>query len=121
MMAEKIGDIIERKRGDTAPDVLLVTDSENGGAALDITGYQYTLTVNTVKDPQVGLGSELVQVVGSITDAAGGRVEFPWLPGDADQDPGTYWYDVEQVDAGGRVKTIAKNQYVIWQDISKTN
>lgn len=120
-MGELVGEILERKRGDTAPDVLNVTDEENGGAALDITGFSYTLTVNSEKDPEAGIGTELVQVGGTITDAPNGRVEFLWTVGDADQEPGVYWYDIEQVDASGRIKTIAKNKYVIFQDITKIN
>jgi len=120
-MGELVGEALERKRGDTAPDVIKVTDEENGGVPLDVTGFSYTLTVSTEKDPAAGLGTELVQVNGTITDAPAGRVEFLWTVGDADQEPGRYWYDIEQVDASGRIKTVAKNRYDIFQDITKIN
>lgn len=48
-------------------------------------------------------------------------MEFIWDALSADQTPGKYWYDIEQVDASGLVKTIAKNLYIFYQDITKTN
>lgn len=119
-MAELNGEIIERKRGDTAPDVILVVDPDDITIPLDNTGFTYNLTVNTEKDPEPGVGTELLQVSGA-PGGADGRVTFTWSPADADQTPGVYWYDIEQVDLGGFVKTIAKNQYVIYQDITKVN
>ena len=128
MAEEIVGDIICRKRGDTAPDKITVLDPESTATPkdpLDITGFSYKLTVNTEKDPQpVGppiVGVELASITGTITDAVGGVVEFPWTPSEADQVADTFWHDIEQVDAGGRVKTIAKNKYIFFQDIGKTN
>lgn len=116
-MAEKEGAVLDRKRGDTAPDVILVTDPENGGP-LDISGFAYVLTLNVERNPP-DASQQIVTITGSITNPTGGRVEFPWSPTDADQTPAKYWYDIQQTDASGRVKTIAKNAYVIYQDITK--
>lgn len=128
MAEEIVGAIICRKRGDTAPDKITVLDSESAATPkdpLDITNFSYKLTVNTERDPEpVGppiIGVELVSITGTITDALGGVVEFPWTSDEADQVADTFWYDIEQVDAGGRVKTIAKNKYIFFQDIGKTN
>jgi hypothetical protein len=46
-------------------------------------------------------------------------VEFPWTPGDADQVPENYFYDIEQTDTAGKILTIAKEQYIFQQDVSK--
>jgi hypothetical protein len=116
-MAELVGEVLDRKRGDTAPDVVLVLDPETGGP-LNITGFEYVLTVNTERNP-VDDSAQLVEIVGSLTAPLAGRVEFAWSPTNADQVPGRYWYDIEQTDTAGRVKTIAKNQYRIHQDITK--
>lgn len=116
-MAEKTGDVLERKRGDTAPDLIRVLDPETL-TALDISGFAYVLTVNTVRNP-TDTSTQLVTIAGTITDAPAGRVEFRWTAPQADQTPGKYWYDIEQTDVGGNVKTIAKNAYKFYQDITK--
>ena len=125
MAEELVGDVLCRKRGDTAPDRITVLDSESTTtpqAALNITGFIYTLTINTERDPDPGppeIGNELVQITGTITDAANGEVEFTFSAAQADQVPETYWYDIQQVDASGSIKTIAKNKYIFYQDVTK--
>lgn len=117
------GVCIARKRGDTAPDKLFILDPESPGNPLDITGFSFILTVNTEQDPDpVGppiVGTELVSVTGTITDGPNGEVEFPWSAGDADQTPEDYFYDVQQTDTAGRILTIAKERYIIQQDVTK--
>ncbi len=114
------GECIARKRGDTAPDKIFVTDPENNDAPLDITGFSFKLTVNTEQDPvPPSVGTEIASINGSITDGPGGEVEFPWLAGEADQVPEDYFYDIEQTDTAGRILTIAKERYQFQQDVSK--
>ena len=117
-MAELVGEALERKRGDTAPDVINVTDL--AGNPLNVTGFTFQMTINTDKRP-TDVTNQVAQIAGTISDAANGVVEFIWSAANADQTPGTYYYDIEQVDASGLVKTIAKQKYVIYQDITKTN
>ena len=116
-MAELLGAIIERKRGDTAPDKITVP--------FDNTSFSYVLTVNTAKDPEpIGppvVGVELVSSVGSVASGPSeSTVNFPFTPSDADQVPGNYWYDIQQTDTAGKKKTIAKNQYIYHMDVGKT-
>lgn len=113
-MAELIGIVIERKRGDDAPDEITVP--------FDNAGFGYLLTINTEKDPEpVGPPVIGVELVSSIGAAAGpsGLVSFPFTPSDADQVPGKYWYDIQQTDLAGKKKTIAKNQYIYHMDVTK--
>lgn len=123
-MAEDIvGEIICRKRGDTAPDKITVLDPEsttNPKAPLDITGFSYVLTVNTERDPDGVVGTEIALIAGVVTSGPAGTVEFPWTDPLADQTPEVYWYDYQQTDAAGKTKTIAKNQYIFFQDIGKS-
>lgn len=112
-MTDIIGEVIERKRGDDAPDKITVD--------FDNSGYSYLLTINTAKDPDTGpplVGSELVQSIGA-PGGLDGTVLFPFTPSDADQAPCPYWYDIQQTDLTGKIKTIAKNQYIYHQDITK--
>jgi hypothetical protein len=116
------GICIARKRGDTAPDKITVLDPEDpAGGPLDVTGFAFKLTVNTEQDPDPGppIGSELVSIVGTLVDAPNGVVEFPWTPGDADQVPEEYFYDIEQTDTAGKILTIAKERYIFQQDVTK--
>lgn len=102
--------VIERFRGDTAPDQFKLPNS--------IAGYTFRMTVSTVQDPVDGVGV-LFTVVGLITSAPAGEFEFRPLLADVDQDVGTYYYDVEYTDAGGFIKTVDKGKYKFKQDISK--
>lgn len=115
-MADIDGPQIERKRGDTAPDVVNVRDADDGGP-LDITGFSYTLTVSEFRAPTTE--PPLVTVAGTVTDSINGRVEFNWSALQANLPPGKFFYDVQQVDVSSRIKTIAKGKYVIHQDITK--
>lgn len=112
-MSDLIGAALERKRGDTAPDKVRVDFA--GGIA----GFSYKMTVNTLKAPPDNT-TQRMQSIGVVTsDLLGGDVIFPWVPGDADQVPGKYYYDIQQTDTAGKIKTIAKNVYVFFQDITK--
>ncbi len=118
------GECIARKRGDTAPDQITVLDPETSPLVpLDVTGFGFVMTVNTERDPDpVGppiIGTELVSIAGTITDGPNGVVQFPWSPGDADQTPEDYFYDIQQTDTTGRILTIAKESYIIQQDVTK--
>ena len=119
------GICIARKRGDTAPDKITVLDPEAAvaGTPLDVTGFGFKLTVNTEQDPDpVGppiVGVELVSIVGTLIDAPNGVIEFPWSPTEADQTPDEYFYDIQQTDTAGKILTIAKQQYLFQQDVTK--
>lgn len=119
-MTDITGLPIERKRGDFAPDKLTIMDADNPNQVLDITGFTYKMTINTVKDPDpsVPYGSELLQISG-VVGGVDGIVTFIWTALLANKLPGQYWYDIEQIDAGGAIKTIIKNQYIFYQDITK--
>ena len=122
---DRAGACIARKRGDTAPDKITVLDPEAAvaGTPLDVTGFSYQLTVNTEEDPDpVGppiVGVELVTIAGTLVDAPNGVIEFPWSPTEADQTPDDYFYDIQQTDTAGKILTIAKEQYIFQQDLTK--
>jgi hypothetical protein len=116
---ELVGDQLSRKRGDTVPDVIVVTDPVTGNP-IDIAGFTFVLTINEEKRP-TDTSSQLVLVSGVIVNpSTDGRVAFAFSPAQSDQSPGNYWYDIE-MDTGTYIKTIAKNRYRFYQDISKTN
>jgi hypothetical protein len=103
-------------RGDSYPKVMAITDSITK-LAVDITGYTFTMTIDTLKNPPDDTTKVFV-VDGAITDAAGGLVSFTPTSVDNDQDPKSYYYDVQMV-SGAVVRTIVKDKYIITQDITK--
>lgn len=109
--------VIERYRGDTVADEFTIVD-ENG-TAVDITGFSFKLTVNSLKNPPDDT-TQLYSLTGVITNASGGVVEFAPSSIQANQSPGKYFYDVQMTDAGGKLKTIEKGVYKYLQDITKT-
>lgn len=107
---------IERYRGDTVPDEFQVTD-ENG-APQNITGATFRFTLDTRRSPPDAT-TKVLELVGTITSASGGIVQFTWTALDADQTPGTYWFDIEMIDAASKVETLVIGKYTIIQDIGK--
>lgn len=107
---------VTRKRGDTFPLKYLLKDA--AGAAIDITGFSFLLTVDPSPDPSDALAN-LFQLSGNITDGPGGAVQFEPTAGNMDQSPNTYFYDIQQTDAGSFVRTIVTGEFVIEQDITK--
>jgi len=107
---------ISRYRGDTAVDSFTVKDAD--GVALNVTGYTFTLTVDERLNP-TNESTQIAQIEATLVDAAAGEIEFPWTEEDADQAPGTYYYDIQMEDAGGLISTLAKGSYIFSQDITK--
>lgn len=107
---------ITRTRGDTAADQITVLNS--AGAAIDITGYSFVLTVNSLLAPPDDT-TELYSVVGIIIDPVGGVVEFAPSLLNVDQKPHEYYYDIQMTDDIGRIKTIEGGKYTYSQDITK--
>ena len=107
---------ITRYRGDTAADEITVQTS--AGAAVDVTGFTFVLTVSSLENPPDNV-TELYNITGTILVPAAGTVEFVPSAIQADQKPATYYYDIQMTDGAGRIKTIAKGAYIYTQDITK--
>lgn len=107
-------------RGDS--DFKTFTIKDSTGAALDITGFTFTLTVNTEKnpDPAVPFGTELFSLTGVIIDAVNGKVQFAPTSVQTNQVPRKYFYDIQMVDGSSRKTTVIKGIVQIIQDITKT-
>lgn len=105
-------------RGDSAPIPFKVTDPDTG-LAINITGFQYVLTVNPDPDPADASG-HLMTVTGTITDGPNGLMEFRPTTSDSDFTPAVYFYDVQQTDGAPRIQTVAAGRFTLRQDITKT-
>ncbi len=103
-------------RGDSDAKGFCIQDSD--GVAVDITGFSFKLTVNLDKAPPDQV-QEQFSIVGVITDATGGKVGFAPTTTDTDITPTTYFYDIEQTDGSGAIKTLIVAKALIVQDITK--
>ncbi len=107
-----------RVRGDTFPFRFAIKD--DAGAAVDITGATFVLTVDPAEDP-AGSGSNLFANTPTIVaPASQGLIEVALTAPQAGQTPGDYFYDVQMLDAAGKIRTIARGKWQVSQDITKT-
>lgn len=104
-------------RGDTTPWTFTIKTG-SPAAAINITGFSFLLTVDPSDEPS-GSGNNLFQLLGTITDAPNGVVEFEMSAVQADQTPNTYFHDLQETDAAGKLRTIAKGKFIFEQDITK--
>lgn len=111
---------IKRRRGDTKPFVFRFWEDKAAGITLDITGFTFTLTVDSKKDP-LDDTSKLFSLTGVIVgEAVDGKVKFEPSAANMDQPPNTYYYDLQIVDADGYKDTPILDKFKITQDITKS-
>jgi len=111
---------LEYYRGDSWPKGFTLKDKATG-AALDITGCTFTMTVDPEKEPADNTNN-LFSVAGIISgDPTEGKVTFTPTEVNTDQTPGKYYYDI-QGEGGvlGTKRTVVKDVFKITQDITKT-
>lgn len=106
---------IERRRGDTKPDIFEVSLTRTGEIA-DIRGFSFLLTLNTLQSP-LDDSTQVYQLVGYV-EADSGVVQFSPDTIQANQ-VGIFYYDVQMTDALGRVYTLISGKYIYKQDITK--
>ncbi len=103
-------------RGDSDAKGFVVQDSD--GVAIDITGFTFKLTVNSEKDPTDQVNEQFT-ITGTLTAPTTGEVAFAPTTTDTDIVPATYFYDIEQTDGSGAIKTLIIGKALIVQDITK--
>ena len=108
---------LEIFRGDSFPITMTLRDSETL-EPIDLTGYSALMTVNSEQFP-TDASNQLWQTAGALdADPTTGIVVFTPSTSDTDQDPGTYFYDV-QITNGVTIRTVVKSTLDIKQDITK--
>lgn len=109
---------LTRYRGDTIADVFLLKD--RSGNPRDLTGWTFTLTVDSRSDPPDAT-TVIYSISGTVlTPESLGTVEFVPTSGNANQSPGTYYYDIQAVMPDARKVTLVKSTYTYVQDITKS-
>lgn len=103
-------------RGDS--DAKSFTIKDSAGVAINIAGFSFQLTVSSDKNPPDQVGEQFT-IVGVIVSAPNGIISFSPTPTDTDIAPTTYFYDIEQTNVSGAIKTLVKGKAIIIQDITK--
>ena len=112
-----MGDLY-RKRGDTYSVKLTITNT--AGEVQDISGKTFVLTVASTENPDDAT-TEMFQLVGTITDAPVGKLEFPMSLSQANN-VGEFFFDVEMTTtATDERRTVLKGAFMMEQDITKSD
>jgi len=106
---------INRYRGDTKP---IVITCQSGGSPMNLTGCSgFRMTADPLESPSDS-ANNIFSLDGTILSAIDGTVEF--LPSALQTNyVGTYFFDVQFLDARALVNTAGKGQLIFEQDISK--
>jgi len=103
---------IERKRGDTYDIIISVVDADS--VAIALTTETFILSVDTTENPTAT--ADTFTSTGAIADALTGKVTFPIVGTTV---AGDYFFDIQMVDTLSKIRTIAKGEYRVIQDITK--
>jgi hypothetical protein len=105
-------------RGDSYPIELTIKDASTS-AVIDITGYSFLLTVDSLAEPPDDT-TKVFEVAGVLdADPTTGKVSFTPTSVNTDLAATTYYYDIQMTDISSNIRTIAKNKWKISQDITK--
>ncbi len=110
-------------RGDTVVWERVIKDADS--VVVDITGFTYTLSVDTLLDPPDAT-TLIFSIDSSIPIGTDGRALFQfsvanWTAFTAamGNPPATAFYDLEQLDGSANKRTVRKGAFVVTQDIGK--
>ncbi len=104
-------------RRDSTPFSFTLKDEDD--AVIDITGYtSFTLTVDPSDQPSDATAN-LFQITAAFPAPATGVITFSPSIANHTQDPGDFFFDVEQIDGSSNVRTIIKGKYEILADITQ--
>lgn len=109
---------ISVSRRDTASWEMVIADDDD--VPIDITGFSFLLSVDPSEDPSSS-GTRLFQLTGTITDAENGVVQFAMNSTQANQEPATYYYDLQQTDGSGKTRTLAAGKWKVEPTITGTS
>lgn len=110
--------IIQRFRGDTKGLVATIKDKD--GVVVPITSCTLKLSISALEEPASAEEADYkLQKQGEIFgDPLDGQFKFSFESVDVDF-VGDYFYDFEFTDAAGKTNTLAKDSWVMQQDIGK--
>jgi|SRR6056300_47915 len=105
-------------RGD---DWTLKLNITSNGSALDITGYTFWMTLKSDIDMADPGDLQVTATQADPTDAAAGIIYITAPRTDTGSlEPGTYNYDVQQVDSLGNVQTLLIGKVKVVKDVTRS-
>lgn len=106
---------LEIYRGDDVSWDLIFKDSE--GVPIDITGYTFFFTV---KENKADTDDEalITKTVDTHTDPTNGETEINLSSTLTNITPGLFWYDIQQKDNIGKIKTLVVGRIRVHEDIT---
>lgn len=105
-------------RGDTR--LINITCQQADGTPMNLTGATVTMTLSTSTNPGSGDTPTLQKVQTSHADPDNGLTSITIDSTDTeDLDAGTYYYDVQVVDASGNRTSLKRDKFVINADITR--
>lgn len=105
-------------RGDSR--TIKVTFKDADGALYDLTGATAYLTINRNGKPTSDLSAAVQITETNIENPASGIVTFRLTPTDTDLTPGTYWFDVQLVDAENNKLSRKREELTVIPDITRS-
>lgn len=108
---------VTRYRGDTVADRFTINDAD--GNAVDLTGFTVVLALDSRERPD-DVSTQVYELTGTLITPASGIVDFQPSTLQADQEPGTYYYDIQLKDGSNNIETVDTGQYQYLQDIGKS-
>ena len=108
---------IEITRGDSPVIPIRVTNKATG-AAVDVTGGAFVLTVDPSEEP-ADASANVFALTGTVVNGPNGDVTFQPTTTQTDVTPSELYYDV-QMTLGGSKRTILKGKFTVSQDIGKS-
>lgn len=117
-MKAKVIDI-EVTRDDTRPLILAFTKTADGTPIADVTTWTFTLAVDSLEEPAKPTTTNLFTVNGVVTDGPNAKVSFTLSAGQAAQDPGEYYYEV-QWENGAEKFTPLRGKWTVVHDRDQT-
>lgn len=112
-------DLNEFARGDDWTVKFTLTDAQ--GAILDITGYSYWMTLKaSAADADPG-NAQIGPIAAGSPDAVNGIIYMTFPRATTDTlTPGSYHYDLQQVDDQGNVQTLLLGKVQVARDITRS-
>lgn len=109
---------INMYRGDSYPITFTLKDGASGDL-IDLTSSSFILTVSTAENP-VDDTTKLFDCIGLLdADPTTGKVSFTPTTTDTDIARKKYYYDVQQTDSVGNIRTVVKDVFNILMDVTK--
>lgn len=102
-------------------DITFDCEFKNGCVPIDLTGSTVFFTVKTLAnaDNPDDSSAIILKTITSHYDPTNGRTRIELSSADTSISAGSYWFDIQIKDSGGKISSCEKGQIEILQDITR--